>query len=57
MYQRKSLYGVLIAGLLLISLFGAGCTSQPTGEGTPGATPTTGCDGTRGGELHPQRDA
>lgn len=39
-YQRKRLYGVLIAGLLLICLFAAGCTSQPTGEGTPTAATT-----------------
>jgi len=39
-YQRKRLYGVLIAGLLLICLFAAGCTSQPTWEGTPTAATT-----------------
>lgn len=38
MVQRKSIYSVLVAGLLVICLLGAGCTSQPTEEGT--ATPT-----------------
>ena len=39
MVQRKSIYSVLVAGLLVICLLGAGCTSQPE-EGTPTATPT-----------------
>lgn len=40
MVQRKRIYSVLVAGLLVMCLFGAGCTSQPTEEGT--ATPTPG---------------
>jgi len=39
MVQRKSIYSILVAGLLVICLLGAGCTSQPE-EGTPTATPT-----------------
>ncbi|MDD3857060.1 MAG: protease inhibitor I42 family protein [Methanoculleus sp.] len=39
MVQRKSIYSVLVAGLLVICLLGAGCTSQPE-EGTPTAAPT-----------------
>jgi inhibitor of cysteine peptidase len=39
MVQRKSIYSVLVAGLLAICLLGAGCTSQPE-EGTPTAAPT-----------------
>lgn len=51
-YQRKRLYGVLIAGLLLICLFAAGCTSQPTGEGTPTAAPTPGAATTPAAENY-----
>ncbi|KAF5049810.1 Chagasin family peptidase inhibitor I42 [anaerobic digester metagenome] len=40
MVQRKSICSVLVAGLLVMCLLGAGCTSQPTEEGTPTATPT-----------------
>ncbi|MDN5340664.1 MAG: inhibitor of cysteine peptidase [Euryarchaeota archaeon] len=40
MVQRKSIFSVLVAGLLVMCLLGAGCTSQPTEEGTPTATPT-----------------
>jgi inhibitor of cysteine peptidase len=40
MVQRKSLYTVLIAGLLALCLFGAGCTNQPAGEENTTATPT-----------------
>ena len=40
MVQKKSIYGVLIAGLLVLCLLGAGCTSQPAEEETPTATPT-----------------
>jgi len=40
MLQRKSICSVLIAGLLVMCLLGAGCTSQPAEEGTPTATPT-----------------
>ncbi|MCK9297415.1 MAG: protease inhibitor I42 family protein [Methanoculleus sp.] len=39
MVQKKSIYGVLIAGLLVLCLLGAGCTSQPAEEGTPTPTP------------------
>lgn len=40
MVQKKSIYGVLIAGLLMLCMLGAGCTSQPAEPGTPTATPT-----------------
>lgn len=40
MIQRKSIYSVLIAGLLALCMLGAGCTSQPAEPGTPTATPT-----------------
>ncbi|WP_292365477.1 MULTISPECIES: protease inhibitor I42 family protein [unclassified Methanoculleus] len=40
MIQRKSIYSVLIAGLLVLCMLGAGCTSQPAEPGTPTATPT-----------------
>ncbi|MDK2891527.1 MAG: inhibitor of cysteine peptidase [Methanoculleus sp.] len=37
MVQKKSIYSVLIAGLLTLCLLGAGCTSQPAEPGTPPA--------------------
>lgn len=40
MVQKKSIYGILIAGLLALCMLGAGCTSQPAEPGTPTATPT-----------------
>ncbi len=40
MVQKKSIYTVLIAGLLALCMLGAGCTSQPAEPGTPTATPT-----------------
>lgn len=40
MVLRKSISSVLVAGLLALCLLGAGCTSQPTEEGTPTVTPT-----------------
>ncbi len=40
MVQRKSLYTVLVAGLLALCMLGAGCTSQPTEQENVTATPT-----------------
>ncbi|MCK9278233.1 MAG: protease inhibitor I42 family protein [Methanoculleus sp.] len=40
MVQKKSIYGVLIAGLLALCLLGAGCTSQPAEQQNATATPT-----------------
>ncbi|WP_332449073.1 protease inhibitor I42 family protein [Methanoculleus sp.] len=40
MVQRKSLYTVLIAGLLALCMLGAGCTSQPVEQGNATTTPT-----------------
>lgn len=40
MVLRTSICSILVAGLLVMCLLGAGCTSQPTEEGTPTATPT-----------------
>ncbi|KUK61653.1 MAG: putative pprotein [Methanoculleus marisnigri] len=40
MVQKKSIYGVLIAGLLALCLLGAGCTSQPAEQQNVTATPT-----------------
>lgn len=44
MIQKKSICSVLVAGLLVMCLLGAGCTSQPE-EGTPTATPTPAATG------------
>ncbi|WP_292518536.1 protease inhibitor I42 family protein [Methanoculleus sp.] len=40
MVQRKSLYTVLVAGLLALCMLGAGCTTQPTEQENVTATPT-----------------
>jgi inhibitor of cysteine peptidase len=40
MLQRKSIYGVLVAGLLALCLLGAGCTTQPAEQQNATATPT-----------------
>ncbi|MCK9306606.1 MAG: protease inhibitor I42 family protein [Methanoculleus sp.] len=40
MVQRKSIYGVLVAGLLALCLLGAGCTTQPAVQQNATATPT-----------------
>lgn len=41
MVQRKRIYGIVVAGLLVSCLLMAGCTSQPADPGTPTAVPTT----------------
>lgn len=41
MVQRKSLYAVLIAGLLALCMLGAGCTSQPVEQGNATTAPTS----------------
>lgn len=40
MVQRKSLYTVLVAGLLALCMLGAGCTTQPTEQENVTAEPT-----------------
>ncbi len=40
MVQAKRIYGILVAGFLIMCMLMAGCTSQPAEPGTPTATPT-----------------
>ena len=40
MIQVKRIYGIMVAGLLVICMLMAGCTSQPAEPGTPTAAPT-----------------
>lgn len=40
MVQKKSIYGILIAGFLIMCMLMAGCTSQPTEQQNATATPT-----------------
>lgn len=40
MIQVKRIYGILVAGLLVVCMLGAGCTSQPVEPGNATDTPT-----------------
>ena len=40
MIQVKRIYSIMVAGLLVICMLMAGCTSQPAEPGTPTAAPT-----------------